>query len=171
MYNLYCEKKKLEEKNKREEENKIKIKLAEIHKSKTKNLALKYEDRLRKFIVSIAEENPKLILNDINKKITNSRETFLYENENLILGKKRLTLKYFPPKNEKFDMMKKKFIKNNSFNTSFYNNKYNNFNKTQNISFENNKIKNNSLINFFNMNLKKNNNITIKSKMFHAFYF
>ena len=53
MYNLYVERKKLQE-IKRKELDKIRLtKQAKIHKNKTKILALKYEERLRKFIISV----------------------------------------------------------------------------------------------------------------------
>ena len=54
MYNLYVERKKLQETQKREQEQIRLMKREKIHKNKTKNLALKYEDRLRKFIISVS---------------------------------------------------------------------------------------------------------------------
>ena len=49
----------------------------------------------------MAEEKQKFKINFMNKKINNSREIFLSENENLIIGKKGLTFQYYPTKNEK----------------------------------------------------------------------
>jgi len=54
MYNLYIESKKLQEIQKKEQDKIRLIKQEQIHKNKTKNLALKYEDRLRKFIISVS---------------------------------------------------------------------------------------------------------------------
>ena len=54
MYNLYVESKKLQDIKKREQEKIKLIKLDKLHKNKTKNLALKYEERLRKFIISVS---------------------------------------------------------------------------------------------------------------------
>lgn len=53
MYNLYTDRKKLQEIKKKEQEKIELIKQEKIHKNKTKNLALKYEERLRKFIISV----------------------------------------------------------------------------------------------------------------------
>ena len=54
MYNLYVERKKLQDIKKREQDKIKLIKLDKLHKNKTKNLALKYEERLRKFIISVS---------------------------------------------------------------------------------------------------------------------
>ena len=54
MYNLYIENKKLQEIQKKEQDKIMLIKQEQIHKNKTKDLALKYEDRLRKFIISVS---------------------------------------------------------------------------------------------------------------------
>ena len=54
MYNLYIESKKLQEIQKKEQDKIRLIKQEQIHKNKTNNLALKYEDRLRKFIISVS---------------------------------------------------------------------------------------------------------------------
>ena len=53
MYNLYVERKKLQEIKKKELDKIRLIKQAKIHKNKIKILALKYEERLRKFIISV----------------------------------------------------------------------------------------------------------------------
>ena len=53
MYNLYIDRKKLQEIKKKEQEKIDLVKQEKIHKNKTKNLALKYEERLRKFIISV----------------------------------------------------------------------------------------------------------------------
>ena len=53
MYNLYIDRKKLLEIKKKEQEKIDLVKQEKIHKNKTKNLALKYEERLRKFIISV----------------------------------------------------------------------------------------------------------------------
>ena len=56
MYNLYIENKKLQEIQKKEQDKIRLIKQEQIHKNKTKNLALKYEDRLRKLYANINEK-------------------------------------------------------------------------------------------------------------------
>ena len=193
MYNLYVEKKKLQEIKKKEQDKIRLIKQEKIHKNKTKDLALKYEDRLRKFIISvsfyiiinqIAEDNPKLIINNQTKRINNSREAFLFENEKLILGKKGLTLKYYPTKKEKLKYFfrhsnrnnKENKNKSNSFNfnsinpnSTFYSNKNFNNNTIDKSTYGLNKnellspVKNKTQMNFFkkspsSLNLKINNN-------------
>jgi hypothetical protein len=49
----------------------------------------------------MAEESANIEINNPPKKINNSREEFLFENENLIIGKKGMTFQYYPTKNEK----------------------------------------------------------------------
>jgi len=102
----------------------------------------------------MAEGNLKIEINIPPKKINNSREAFLFENENLIIGKKGLTFQYYPTKNEKLKYylnMKYNQHKNNhnkAFYKTFYNNK-NIFNNTTNSSkniFYNEKINKNSLL-------------------------
>ena len=113
----------------------------------------------------MAEENsPKFEINVQHKKIDNPRETFLAENENLIIGKKGLTFQYYPKKKEKL----KHYLKNkfsNPFYKTFYNNKNilnnNNNNSSKNI-FQNESITKNSFIN----NNINNNNIKIFPKSF-----
>ena len=102
----------------------------------------------------MAEENPKIEINIPPKRINNSREAFLFENENLIIGKKGLTFQYYPTKNEKLKYYlnikynQYKNNHNNAFYKTFYNNKniFNNTtNSTKNI-FYNEKINKNSFL-------------------------
>ena len=102
----------------------------------------------------MAEENPKIEINIPSKRINNSREAFLFENENLIIGKKGLTFQYYPTKNEKLKYYlnikynQYKNNHNNAFYKTFYNNKniFNNTtNSTKNI-FYNEKINKNSFL-------------------------
>ena len=102
----------------------------------------------------MAEENPKIEINIPPKRINNSREAFLFENENLIIGKKGLTFQYYPTKNEKLkyylNIKYNQYRKNhnNAFYKTFYNNKniFNNTtNSTKNI-FYNEKINKNSFL-------------------------
>jgi hypothetical protein len=75
----------------------------------------------------MAEESANIEINNPPKKINNSREEFLFENENLIIGKKGMTFQYYPTKNEKLkSFLNAKYNKNknnNSFYKTFYNNK------------------------------------------------
>ena len=102
----------------------------------------------------MAEGNLKIEINIPPKKINNSREAFLFENENLIIGKKGLTFQYYPTKNEKLKYylnIKYNQHKNNhnkAFYKTFYNNKniFNNTtNSTKNI-FYNEKINKKSFL-------------------------
>ena len=116
----------------------------------------------------MAEENaPKFEINVQHKKIDNPRETFLAENENLIIGKKGLTFQYYPTKKQKLKhYLKNKF--NNPFYKTFYNNKNilnnsNNNNSSRNI-IHNESISKNSFKNsFINNNI---NNIKTLPKSF-----
>jgi hypothetical protein len=53
MYNIYSERKRLLEIDKKIQEKKNLIKMNKIHKIKTKELALKYEKRLKQFIIEV----------------------------------------------------------------------------------------------------------------------
>jgi len=53
MYNIYSERKKLLELEKKDQEKKNLLKMNKIHQIKTKNLALNYEKRLKKFIIDV----------------------------------------------------------------------------------------------------------------------
>ena len=121
------------------------------------------------------------MINNQNKRIYNSREAFLFENEKLILGKKGITLKNYPSRKERFKLLfrqnriKKDIkIKSNSFNIdtnkandTFYSHKNfsnNNINNSM-YGLNNNKLlnlkKNKTQLHFF----KKNpNNINLKLK-------
>ena len=101
-------------------------------------------------------------MNNANKKIYNSREAYLFENEKLILGKKGLTFKYYPTKKERLKFYLKKNKTNNNEN-----NDNNNDNKIKSNSFNsiNNKNANATFYshkNFISNNpiygLKNNNN-------------
>ena len=71
----------------------------------------------------MAEENPKFEINTQHKKINNPRETFLAENENLIIGKKGLTFQYYPTKKEKLKYYLNRRKNQNPFYKTFSNNK------------------------------------------------
>ena len=53
MYNLYSERKKQLEIDKKIQEKKNLIKMNKRHKIKTKDLALRYEKRLKNFIIEV----------------------------------------------------------------------------------------------------------------------
>ena len=53
MYNLYSERKKQLEIDKKIKEKKNLIKMNKRHKIKTKDLALRYEKRLKNFIIEV----------------------------------------------------------------------------------------------------------------------
>ena len=102
----------------------------------------------------MADENSKIEINNPPpKKINNSRETFLFENENLIIGKKGLSFQYYPTKNEKLNYYlnikydKYKNNTSNSFYKTFYSNK-NSFNNTGSLEkkFYNERINKNTLL-------------------------
>ena len=94
----------------------------------------------------MAEEKQKFKINFMNKKINNSREIFLSENENLIIGKKGLTFQYYPTKNEKL---------------KYYLNKKYNINKLSILNFKYSK-RDNALNKTFYKNKKEINNKFLK---------
>ena len=53
MYNFYSEEKKKQEKNKKLKEEKDSIIFNKKHKLKTNNLAVKYQKRIKKFIIDV----------------------------------------------------------------------------------------------------------------------
>ena len=57
MYNLYSDEKKQSELEKRLKEQKDSIINFKKHKLKTKNLALNYQKRIKKFIIDVSNKN------------------------------------------------------------------------------------------------------------------
>ena len=57
MFNLYSERKRLLDLEKKEQDKKNLIKMNKVHKLKTKYLALKYEKRLKQFIIDVRTYN------------------------------------------------------------------------------------------------------------------
>ena len=55
MYNIYSERKKLLDLDKKEQEKKHILKMNKRHKIRTQDLALKYEKRLKKFIIEVSK--------------------------------------------------------------------------------------------------------------------
>lgn len=53
MYNIYTEKKKISEKDKKLKEEKEEIIFNEKHKIKTNNLVNNYQKRIKKFIIDV----------------------------------------------------------------------------------------------------------------------
>lgn len=54
MYNIYCEEKKQSELEKRLKEQKDLLINSKKHRTKTKNLALNYQKRIKKFIIDVS---------------------------------------------------------------------------------------------------------------------
>ena len=54
MYNIYSEKKKLLESDKKQKEEIENLRYEEKHKEKTNHLALNYQKRIKKFIIDVS---------------------------------------------------------------------------------------------------------------------
>ena len=54
MYNIYSEKKKLLESNKKQKEEIENLRYEEKHREKTNHLALNYQKRIKKFIIDVS---------------------------------------------------------------------------------------------------------------------
>lgn len=63
MYNIYSEEKKQTQLEKRIKEQKDSLINSKKHRNKTKNLALNYQKRIKKFIIDVSK--PKFLLYNI----------------------------------------------------------------------------------------------------------
>ena len=79
----------------------------------------------------MAEENPHIVIKVPPKRINNSREQYLYENEKLILGRPGFIFRAYPTLKER---LQQSIIEQNEFNRSLKNHKNSRNKSTCNIS-------------------------------------
>ena len=107
MYNIYCEEKKLSKNNQKLKAEKELQLFTERHKKKTDSLVNHYQERVKKFIIDMAEENPLIEIKSAPKKIEDTREQYLFENEKLILGNSGFIFRSYPTLKERLEQYNK----------------------------------------------------------------
>lgn len=121
-----------------------------LHNNKNNNYLKNYQNRVKKFLFNVDVDKNQL--NYKTEKISNTRETYMKENSNKIIGNKGIILKGFQP-----DFLR---IENNSNcilsnkNNTNINKTLSNYNKSHRFI---NKEKNS--YNIYNNNFKYNNNV------------